>query len=323
MGAPDFFSVRGGANPHTRNAWGLRKRVDRRLAIAQWHGLARAVVACGVEVFVVPADARWPGLVYPANAGALVLLEAEMPIAEKRFVLSNLIATRAGEKEIYRAALSRLGFRPIDIRSRFEGEADFFPVGGDLYLFTHGRIERQRFAPRWGLPPWERRYGFRSERAALDELAPLVAGREVLPLELRLEAFYHGDTCLAAFGAGRRFLIAYLEALAPLSRDLLAERLGERLAPIDEADAAIYAANCFRLEVAGGERLFLPAGVSPRLLDRLRAHGVEPVTVDVSEFWRKGGGSVKCMIGDLGPLDEPATEEIAQARERYRYRPAG
>ena len=323
MGAPDFFAVRGGANPHTRGALGFRKRVDRALAITQWHGFAKHLVEQGVEVFVVAANADWPGLVYPANAGALVPLERSAPLAEKRFVLSNLIATRAGEKEIYRGILSRLGFRLVDIRSRFEGEADFFPLGDDLQLFTYGAIERQRFVPRWGFPPWRRRYGFRSEQAAFAELEPLVSPREVLPLELRLEAFYHGDTCLAAFGPGRRFLIAHLDALTPPSRARLVERLGDRLVPLDAADAAIYAANCFRFATAGVERLFLPEGVSRGLLERLQSFGVEPVTVDVSEFWRKGGGSVKCMIADLGPLDEPATVEIARAREELRYRPHG
>jgi hypothetical protein len=33
----------------------------------------------------------------------------------------------------------------------------------------------------------------------------------------------------------------------------------------------------------------------------VRDRGVHALTVDVSEFLKKGGGSVKCMIGDLGP----------------------
>jgi hypothetical protein len=37
----------------------------------------------------------------------------------------------------------------------------------------------------------------------------------------------------------------------------------------------------------------------------VRERGVDPVVVDVSEFLKKGGGSVKCMIGDLGPVDAP------------------
>jgi N-dimethylarginine dimethylaminohydrolase len=321
MGAPDFFSIRGGANPHTRTALGLRKRVRRDLAVAQWHGLASRLTALGVAVYVIPPDPRWPGLVYPANAGALFPLEEALPLASKRFVLSNLIASRSGEQAVYRNFLRNLGASTVEIRARFEGEADFFPVGEDLYLFTHGTIVRQRFAPRWGIPPWRRRYGFRSERAALEELRPFVAEREILPLELRLEAFYHGDTCLAAFGPDRRFLIAYLDALSAPSQRLVRERLGDRLLALSEDDAAIYAANAFRLRTEDRERLFLPAGVSGRLQDELRSRGVTPELVDVGEFWSKGGGSVKCMIDDLGPDDEPETAHVASFRHEVRYRP--
>jgi N-dimethylarginine dimethylaminohydrolase len=48
----------------------------------------------------------------------------------------------------------------------------------------------------------------------------------------------------------------------------------------------------------------MPNGLSDRLLAQVRERGVEPVCVDVSEFLKKGGGSVKCMIGDLGPMDD-------------------
>jgi hypothetical protein len=50
----------------------------------------------------------------------------------------------------------------------------------------------------------------------------------------------------------------------------------------------------------------------------VRERGVEPVLVDVSEFLAKGGGSVKCMILDLGPRneqpDEPAAVEFRTER---------
>jgi N-dimethylarginine dimethylaminohydrolase len=320
MGAPDFFSIRGGANPHTRTALGRKKRVRRDVAIEQWHRFAARLVDLGVAVYAVPPDPSWPGLVYPANAGVLFPLEEPLPLGAKRFVLSNLIASRSGEQSTYRAFLESLGLPTVSMRSRFEGEADFFPAGDDLYLFTHGAIVRQRFAPRWGIPPWVRRYGFRSELAALEELRRFVPDREVLALELRLEAFYHGDTCLAAFGAGRRFVLAYLDALTPASRDALRARLRDRLLTLSESDAALYAANAFRLSTTDGERLFLPAGVSERLQHALRDRGVTPELVDVSEFWSKGGGSVKCMIGDLGPADVAETAAIAAFRDRVRYR---
>jgi hypothetical protein len=38
---------------------------------------------------------------------------------------------------------------------------------------------------------------------------------------------------------------------------------------------------------------------------------VTPLCVDVSEFLKKGGGSVKCMIGDLGPVRGEDMLEVA------------
>jgi len=48
----------------------------------------------------------------------------------------------------------------------------------------------------------------------------------------------------------------------------------------------------------------MPDGVSERLLAEVRERGVTPIAVDVSEFLKKGGGSVECMIGDLGVITE-------------------
>jgi len=53
----------------------------------------------------------------------------------------------------------------------------------------------------------------------------------------------------------------------------------------------------------------------------VRERGVEPVVINVSEFLRKGGGAVKCMIGDLGPDEEAGlTEEQRQFRQERDYR---
>ena len=55
---------------------------------------------------------------------------------------------------------------------------------------------------------------------------------------------------------------------------------------------------------AGESLLAMPAGISERLRAQIRERGTRPITVDVSEFLKKGGGSVKCMIGDLGPVPD-------------------
>ena len=293
MGDPTHFQVVGGANPHTRDKYGRKKSVDRALAIRQWQAMREQLLALGVEVEVIPPDPAHPGLVYPANAGFR---------NGGVFVLSNLTPTRAGEKPAYRAAVTRRGLPCVEIRARFEGEADLFPAG-DVFLFTHGQITRQRFVPRLGWPPWKRVYGFRSQPEALAEIEGIrPLGKRVIRVELVDERFYHGDTCLCSFGPGREHLLAWAPALHPESLEELRGHFGERLLELAPDDAAIYAANSFALERENESLLVMPRGISAALAARVRATGTRVVEVDVSEFYKKGGGSVKCMVGDLGRL---------------------
>jgi N-dimethylarginine dimethylaminohydrolase len=290
MGDPAHFRVLGGANPHTRDRWGRRKRVDADLARRQWARLRDLLRDLGIDVRVVPPDPRCPGLVYPANAGVRL---------GRRFVLANLIETRTAERPHYRRAIEAVGLEIVEVGGRFEGEADLFRWA-DAWIFTSGRLERQRFVPRLGLPPWRRVYGFRSDPALAPVLESMVAPAGLLPLTLTDERYYHGDTCLCAFGPGRAHLLAHLGALAPASREALRARAGDALVEVGAADAAIYAANSFWADSAGV--LVMPEGVSADLRARVRERGAPATTiatVDVSEFLKKGGGSVKCMILDL------------------------
>jgi N-dimethylarginine dimethylaminohydrolase len=325
MGDPTYFSVRGGANPHTRTLLGLKKRVDPELACRQWHSMARALIAHGTEVLVIEPEPRLSGLVYPANAGFLYPLaepgERSVSDRHRAFYLSNLLPTRAGERPVYQRFISTVGLETRDIGARFEGEADFFPAGRYM-IFTYGRIERQRFVPRLGIPPWKRIYGFRSDVAALRELERIVSDRPILPLELCLEAHYHGDTVLCSFGPQREFLLAYMEGLTMESKARLSDAFGNNLIALSATDAAFYAANSFQTDFEGKLYVFLPEGVSAKLMKAVRARGTEPITVNVSEFLAKGGGSVKCMILDLGPSAElprdPGSVAFRSARNYQR-----
>ena len=313
MGNPEHFSVKGGANPHTRTWLGTKRTVDRAKAIEQWKRLRDALKDHGVRAIVVPPDPGQPGLVYPANAGFLPFVDDEKPLFSKVFHLSNLIATRAGERFHYDRVLRANGVRTAAVPEhlRFEGEADFFPAG-DRYLLTHGRLEQQRFVPRVGIPPWKRVYGFRTDARVESFLAPLVAPRPVVRIELVLETHYHGDTALCAFGPRREHLLVWPPALVPESFDRLRETFGgDALIELSDEDAARYAANAFTYTPSpqsGQSResiLFVPEGISDRLRAQIRERGVTYVQIDVSEFLAKGGGSVKCMIGDLGLFEVP------------------
>ena len=317
MGDPTHFSIVSGANPHTRTVWGRRKRVNPEAAILQWHTFAQTLGQYGVRVLVVPPNPVLTGLVYPANAGLLYPLDEAAPIASKAFYLANLLPSRAGEQPVYARFLERCGFQPRYLRARFEGEADFFPAAG-RYLFTYGQVKTQRFRVRIGWPPYKRTYGFRSEIGALEELRKIVGDTDVVPLELRDEAYYHGDTTLCAFGPQRQFLLAYLDGLMPAAVAQLHSLFQSDLIPLNTQDAALYAANSFTLTQRGASSLFMPAGVSDALQAQIRERGVEPVLIDVGEFLRKGGGAVKCMIADLGSNDETglAPTQLAFRSER-------
>ncbi|MGA8640284.1 dimethylarginine dimethylaminohydrolase family protein [Candidatus Binatus sp.] len=318
MGDPQYFSVKGGANPHTRNILGLKKRVDPDRARRQWHTMARTLLAHGAEVLVVEPHELLPGLVYPANAGFLYPREG-IPAAWKVFHLANLLPSRAPERDVYRSFIRSLGFVTNEIEARFEGEADFFPAGAYM-LFTHGPIERQRFVLTIGLPPWKRLYGFRSDDRAIGELGRIAAGAQILSLELCLEAHYHGDTVLCSFGPRREFVLAHMDGLTRQSGEELRNAFASNLVELQAADAALYAANSFQVEYQGKYYLFMPLGVGETLCQQIRERGVEPVLIDVSEFLAKGGGSIKCMILDLGPsADQPKGAEAASFRAQRSY----
>ena len=319
MGDPTHFSIKGGANPHTRDIFGRKKSVDKELAITQWHNMAKTLTQYGVDVYVVPPDPNWPGMVYPANAGFLSQLDEEIPIQQKTFILSNLLPTRVGEKEHYKVFLTNLGYKTVEISRRFEGEADLFPVG-NAYIFSYGRIEEQRFVLRFGFPPWKRIYGFRTDREVLTELKPYLGNRSIIEQVLINEAHYHGDTVFCALGPNKEYLLVYMEGLSPDSQERLKNRLRDQIIPLAQEDAWRYASNSFQTIVEGTPYLFVPSGLSRRLLDRIRERGVHPVEVDVSEFMKKGGGSVKCMIGDLGwVVDDPAQLPSAQKEFRKKH----
>jgi N-dimethylarginine dimethylaminohydrolase len=300
MGHPAHFRIRGGANPHTRTSWGFRKSVDPVRAAEQWRRLADLLTDLGVRVFVLPARPESPGMVFPANAGFLAGARDAAPASRKKFHISLPIPSRAREGEVYGEFLRGLGFGVEPFPLRFEGEADFFEAGSS-FLFTSGPLERHP--------------------GAVEALRPLAGGKPVLPLALVRETHYHGDTCLCSFGRGREFLMGYPPALSSSSWARLKEIFGGNLLELSEEDGEGFSANSFQVD--GPEPvLVMPATATPSLKDAVRERGVRVETADVSEFMTKGGGSVKCMVGDLGlwPADETVSAAAQAFREERLYR---
>lgn len=297
MGDPSEFRIKQGANPHTRNRWGFKKQVDLVKAEEQWAAMYETLRDHGVQVHIIPAHCDYPGLVFPANAGSVIDSEQRIALDQRTFVASRLNPARVGEAKIYRDFIDKLGLSVEEIHLPFEGEADLIPWGGQ-YLFTYGPLRRQKYVPTWGLPPWKRVYGFRSDQRVIQELGRWVPLERVIKLELVDERYYHGDTVLCSFGPKRQYLLAYEAGLITGARELLGS--SENIIWLNREDAEAFAANSFGVERDGQAILFIPAGISAALRQQIEAMGTEVVLIDVSEFLEKGGGSVKCMIGDLG-----------------------
>lgn len=297
MGDPKYFAIKKGANPHTRNRWGFRKRVNAVRAQAQWEKMAETLAGHGVNIHVIPPDPHYPGLVFPANAGVALRVEDPLPLHERDFVLSRMTVSRGGETHVYRRFLNALEVRTHESLYSFEGEADLNPWG-DGFIFTYGPLQRQHWALRWGMSPWKRVYGFRTEERAWEEISHRLGPERVLKLRLNQEAFYHGDTVLCSIGPRRKTLLVYLPGIHKADRAKIVSH--SDVLTLSEPDAWNFAANSFQIIKRGQCVLFMPAGVSTALRKKIEAKNIQTVTLDVSEFFEKGGGSVKCMIGDLG-----------------------
>lgn len=321
MGDPFFFNIQGGANPHTRNRYGVKKKVNRDLAIKQWHQLAETFIHYGIQIFVIPSQKDHPGLVYPANAGFMPHIQKRIPLSKNLFYLSNLTPTRAGEQPFYKRILEGIGVKTANVTKRFEGEADLFPVG-EKYIFTYGEIKKQGFHLRFGFPPYKRSYGFRSDYHLYDELQAILEKTEIIPLTLVNEEYYHGDTLLCSFGQNREHLLVYIDGFSKESQDKCRKEFHDSMILLSKDDAEIYAANSFQTIYQNDIFLFMPMGMSQKLIDQIQERGVKPVLIDVSEFMKKGGGSIKCMVGDLGNLIDSVnllSENVKRYRDKHRY----
>ncbi len=301
IGDPAYFRIKAGKNPYTRTRWGFKKKVDLTAAIAQWQNFKLALEKLGVRVFVLPASRENPSMVFPANAGFLFPKYEPLAWTEKRFYVSRLSPHRKAEAVVYTEFFSGLGFSVDTLPYDFEGEADFFPCD-DFYIFSYGKIVPTGFRPVVGWLPYRYQFSHRSDRRNKETLQKIVGNREIIEVYLTDERYYHGDTVMFALGVRREYLLAYRAAMDSASWDRLKRHLGSHLIELSREDAENFAANSFQADTPLGPHIIFPSGISGDLKEKVSSLGFSFTLVDVSEFFKKGGGSVKCMLCDLGPL---------------------
>jgi N-dimethylarginine dimethylaminohydrolase len=259
MCRPEHFTVVYRINPWMDPA----VPTDTSLAVQQWDVLHQTYLDLGFDVQLIDPIPGLPDMVYAANGGLVIDGIA--------YGASFTHPERQPEGPAYMDWFRADGLDvrvPVQIN---EGEGDFLLVGDTILAGT----------------------GFRSDSLSHDELVS-VYGREVLSLKLVNPSFYHLDTALAVLDStpGQEH-IAYLpSAFDARSLDLLEERYPDAVI-VTETDAAVLGLNSF----SDGYNVVI-ASRAADFERQLRAHGYNPIGVDLSELLL-GGGGVKCCTLEL------------------------
>ncbi len=233
--------------------------VDTQRAWRQWTALRETYEALGHQVRLIEPVAGLPDMVFAANGGTVIGGTA----LGARFRYPE----RAAEGPAYLRWLAGNGFRAQPPDHVNEGEGDLVHAGTAI-LAGHG---------------------FRTNPAVADQLSRLF-GLPVISLRLTDPRFYHLDTALCVLDDATA--IYYPPAFDDAGRAALASQFAELIEAKDE-DAEVLGLNA----VSDGRHVVLPAQAAS-LAAQVAARGFEPVSVDMSEF-RKAGGGPKCCTLEL------------------------
>jgi arginine dihydrolase len=232
---------------------------DAALAMEQWQRLRRAHLRVGHTVHTIEPVPGLPDMVFAAN-GATVIDGTVLGVRFRH-------PERAAEARAYLDWFRAHGWTSVrEPRQVNEGEGDIL-LAGETVLAGHG---------------------FRSDEAA-GELAA-VFGRRVVSLRLVDPRFYHLDTALCVLDSSTAMY--YPAAFDDAGRALLSSVFGELIEAKDE-DAEVLGLNA----VSDGYHVVMAAEAAG-LARQLATRGFKPVTVDMSEL-RKAGGGPKCCTLEL------------------------
>jgi N-dimethylarginine dimethylaminohydrolase len=229
-------------------------------ATRQWEQLRQIYLDLGHTVRVIDPVPGLPDMVFAANGATVV----GGTVLGARFRHPE----RAAEADVYLDWFHVNGFTKIRTpRLVNEGEGDILFTGRVLIAGS----------------------GFRTDPAAPAELEATF-GVPAIGVHLVDPRFYHLDTAMCVLDADT--VAYYPAAFDDAGRKTLAAQFSELIEATD-ADAAVLGLNA----VSDGRHVVLPAQAT-ELAARLRAHGFEPVGVDLSEL-RKAGGGPKCCTLEL------------------------
>ena len=261
------------------------------LALAQHHALRDLLVANGVAVTLTRSRDVTPDAPFCNNWFSTHPASGTTPAT---LVLYPLLApSRRGERRPDLVALLRpLYPRVVDL-SPNEQQSRFLESTGSLVLDHDAKVAYAALSPRTDAAlarEWAVELGY--------ELVAFTAvDRAGVP-------YYHTNVMMFV---GHRLAGVCLGAIRSVSeRGTVEDRLRRdrrELLPLTQEQAARFCGNCLALSGSGGEPLFVMSSeawraFSPAERTRIEQHG-RILHTELSAFEQLGGGSARCLIGEL------------------------
>lgn len=236
--------------------------VNAQRAFDQWSELREIYLQLGHRVDLIEPIDGLPDMVFAANGGIVFDGRALAP--------SFTHPERQPEGPAYLQWFESAGFAPaVQATMQNEGEGDVLTIGRIMLVGT----------------------GFRTSRAAHTEVSEFF-GVPVITLELVDPRFYHLDTALTILD--HETIAYYPGAFSAASNAALRQLFPDAILATED-DAVVFGLNA----MSDGLNVVLSRQASG-LHDQLRAHGFNPIDVDMSELL-KAGGSAKCCTLELRP----------------------
>lgn len=284
MTEPSGFEVCYQINPWMQpNAWQADPSAHRAQAEASAAALKHALRDAGVRIETLEGLRGLPDLVFPANAA--VVLDGRVLLARFRY------PERQGEEAVFRSAFLQLRRRGL-VREVVDLPDHLFQEGAGDCIWD---ARRGHF---WG------GYGPRSSQASLGVIRE-VFGREVVPLELVSERFYHLDTCFCPLSGGEVLYYPPAFTAAALA-EIRARVAPHQLIEATEAEAAAFCVNAINLD-----RTVIMARAPVSLRETLSGRGYQLVEVDLDPFILSGGAAY-CMTLRLDRVSGAAAALAAE-----------
>lgn len=256
MCPPDYFGIEYEINPWMR----LSNQSTKECAQPQWQVLTQVLEKeVGAKLELMEPVPGLPDLVFTANAGVVHQGKA----VPSRFRHPE----RQREERYFIDWFTQYGFQVVTL----DGDT-FFEGAGDVLGFPEF---------------WVGGYRQRSDIRAYDQLS-IIFSKEILPVELVDQRFYHLDTCFCPLSGGE--LLYYPPAFDTYAQRALASRLeSDKRFAVPPGEAERFACNA----VCVDRHVVLPTGC-PDTIEWLNQHGYIPHPVELDEFM-KAGGSAKCL----------------------------